>query len=452
MRQVLFGRLGIAVAVAAVSAVVYSTLGSAAITAAPGSSSPPAVSGTPQQGNTLSATSGSWTGTTPITFTYQWTRCNSSGAACAAIAGATSQTYLVQAADVGQTLRVNVTATNADGSAQATSAPTDVVVAAAANAPENTKAPELTGTLTQGQTLTVTPGTWTGATPITYTYEWQRCNAQGLNCAAFSSGTATTYTLAAADTGNRIQVRVIAKNSAGETSKYSNQTGQVGSSATAPANTAAPQLTGTLAVGQTLSVTSGTWSGTAPITYTYEWQRCNAQGTGCAAIGGATAQTYKLTTSDSGARLQVLVTAKNAGGTTAKYSSQTAVVGGTPAPAGSVAASTVNLPDRLIVDKIQYPEGGRSRAPFTARFHVSDTAKHSVSGALVYVVGLPYGWIRTIPEQATDASGWATLTLNPTLKMPRSTALVMFVRARTPQGDPLAGASTRRLVQVKVRP
>ncbi|MGZ4353335.1 MAG: hypothetical protein ACXVZ4_07300, partial [Gaiellaceae bacterium] len=111
MRQVLFGRLGIAVAVAAVSAVVYSTLGSAAITAAPGSSSPPVVSGTPQQGNTLSATSGSWTGTTPITFTYQWTRCNSSGAACAAIAGATSQTYLVQAADVGETLRVNVTAT-----------------------------------------------------------------------------------------------------------------------------------------------------------------------------------------------------------------------------------------------------------------------------------------------------------------------------------------------------
>lgn len=451
MRQVLFGRLGIAVAVAAVSGVLYATVGSAATTAGePQNSSAPTISGNAVVGEVLTANGGSWSGS-PTSYGFQWMRCDASGGGCGAITGAAGQTYTVQSADVGKTVRVNVTATNASGTGgPVLSGQTAVVVAA--TAPANTNAPELSGTLMQGQTLTVTPGTWTGTTPITYTYEWQRCNAQGANCTAFSSGTATTYTLAAADTGNRIQVRVIAKNSAGEAGKYSNQTGQIGSGATAPANTAAPQLTGTLAVGQTLSVTSGTWTGTGPITVSYQWQRCNAQGTGCVAISGATAQTYKLTTSDAGARLQVLVTAANAGGATAKYSNQTATVGGTPAPAGSVAASTVNLPDRLIVDKIQYPGGGHSRAPFTARFHVSDTARHSVSGALVYLVGLPYGWIRTIPEQATDATGWATLTLNPTLKMPRSTALVMFVRARTPQGDPLAGASTRRLVQVRVRP
>ena len=75
----------------------------------------------------------------------------------------------------------------------------------------------------------------------------------------------------------------------------------------------------------------------------------------------------------------------------------------------------VNRPARLLVDKMQSPNGGHSRAPVTACFHVSDTAKHSVSGARVYVVGLPYGWIRKVPEQATDATGWVTMTPNPTV-------------------------------------
>ena len=77
----------------------------------------------------------------------------------------------------------------------------------------------------------------------------------------------------------------------------------------------------------------------------------------------------------------------------------------------------------------------------------------SVSGALVYVLGLPYGWTFNAPELATDAQGWATITIRPTRNMPmrRRGALVMFVRARKP-GDPLlGGVSTRRLVQVGVR-
>jgi hypothetical protein len=70
----------------------------------------------------------------------------------------------------------------------------------------------------------------------------------------------------------------------------------------------------------------------------------------------------------------------------------------------------------------------------------------------VYTIGLPYGVLQTVAEQATGSDGWATLTLNPGARMPRVGYLVQFVRARTPQGDLLAGASTRRLVQVRVRP
>ncbi len=448
MRRRWFQRLLFAVAAAGASASVYVTVGSAAESAnPPANTSTPSVSGTPLVGDTLTAQPGSWSGANPITFTYQWNRCDSGGGSCSAISSATGQTYTVQSADAGHTLRVAVTATNADGTGgPVLSTPTAVVVTG--TAPANTAAPQLTGTTKQGSTLTVTSGTWTGTTPITYSYQWQRCNASGQNCTPFLDGSTTTYTLTAGDVGDRLQVHVTATNSVGSARKYSNQTGVIGSNVAPPANTAAPQLTGTLVTGQTLNVTTGSWNGSG-LSFAYQWQRCDAQGANCAAISGATGQSYTLTPADVGHRLQVYVTATNEGGSASKYSNQTATIA---AAGGAVPASTVTLPDRLVVDRISYPAGGHSRRSFVARFHVSDTAKHSVSGALVYVLGLPYGWTRPIAEVATDGSGWATVTITPTVKMPRRTLLVMFVRARTPQGDLLAGASTRRLVQVRVRP
>lgn len=454
MTRRLTRRLLFALTAAAASAVVYASIGTAATSAAPQSTSPPTISGTAQQGQALVASSGGWDSSTTVSYQYQWNQCNTSGSGCAAISGATTQTYTLGSTDVGHTITVTVTATNASGSAQATSAPTDVVAGTAADALANTKAPELTGTLQQGQTLTLNPGTWSGTAPITYSYEWQRCNGEGINCSDFATNTTSTYTLGSADVGNRLQVRVTAKNAAGSAVKYSNQTAVIGVSGTAPADTAAPALSGTFAVGQTLHVSPGTWTGTQPITLSYQWQRCNGQGVNCAPIAGATGQTYALAAADAGNRVQVLVTAKNSVGTTSKYSNQSPNVGGssgTTQAAGTVDAKAVVLPNRLVIDKVQFPAGGHARTPFQARFHVADTAGHSVSGALVYVLGLPYGWVRNAPEQATDASGWATITLDPTFKMPRRTALVMFVRARTPQGDLLAGASTRRLVQVLIR-
>lgn len=448
MKRHLTGKLAFALVAALAAGAVYATVGSAAQTdSAPANSTPPTISGTPNVGETLTAANGSWNGTNPMTFAYQWERCDSSGGSCSGIASATAETYAVQSADTGDTLRVAVTATNDTGTGgPVLSAPTAVVEAA--DEPSNTAAPQLSGTLQEGSTLTVTPGTWSGTAPISYSYQWQRCTSQGVNCTAFLSGTTTTYTLTSSDVGNRLQVLVTATNEAGNASTYSNQTGVVGSSVPAPANTAAPALTGTLVQGQTLHVTTGSWSGSG-LTYAFQWQRCNSQGVNCSSISGAIAQAYTLGSADVGNRLQVDVTASNAGGSASKYSNQTGVIGGSGT---AIPASSVALPDRLVVSKISYPTGGHSRTPFTARFRVTDTNNHPVSGALVYLIGLPYGWIRTVPEVATDATGWATLTLQPTTKMPKSTDLVMFVRARTPQGSVLAGPSSRRLIQVRVRP
>ena len=86
--------------------------------------------GTAQQGQVLSASTGTWTNS-PSGYAYQWLRCAGS---CSVIGGATAQTYTVVGADVGATLEVTVTASNSGGSASATSAPTATVQAASTTA------------------------------------------------------------------------------------------------------------------------------------------------------------------------------------------------------------------------------------------------------------------------------------------------------------------------------
>jgi hypothetical protein len=122
--------LVMAVAATAIGAVFGSPhAGRAATEAAPTNTAAPTISGTAQGSSTLTANEGTWTGT-PTSFGYVWSRCDASGNNCAAIASATAKTYTVQAADVGSTIRVSVTAKNADGSGQATSAQTAVVTPA----------------------------------------------------------------------------------------------------------------------------------------------------------------------------------------------------------------------------------------------------------------------------------------------------------------------------------
>ena len=97
---------------------------------APAASTPPSVSGTAQVGQVLTSSTGSWTGTSPMTYAYHWLRCDSSAANCSAVSGATAQSYSLTSADTGSTLRSQVTATNAAGGTSSESAPTAAVTAA----------------------------------------------------------------------------------------------------------------------------------------------------------------------------------------------------------------------------------------------------------------------------------------------------------------------------------
>jgi hypothetical protein len=128
-------RVGLLVLLAGAGAAAFVALGyaapnqtSAQAQYAPANTAPPTISDTtPESGQQLTANPGTWTGDQPIVFTYQWLRCNPGGENCVAIPGAVQQSYTEQAADVGDTLRVRVTATNASGSTAATSAATSRV-------------------------------------------------------------------------------------------------------------------------------------------------------------------------------------------------------------------------------------------------------------------------------------------------------------------------------------
>jgi RHS repeat-associated protein len=291
------------------------------IAAAPVNTAAPTISGTAKDGQTLTSTTGTWTGTTPLTYGRQWRRCDAAGANCADIAGATATTYAVAPADVGKTLRIVLTATNTAGSASATSAQT---AAATAAAPANTVAPAVSGTLKEGVALSASTGTWTGTPTITYAYAWQRCTAAGASCAAISGATSATYRLVAADVSKTVRVAVTATNASSVTA---NSAVSAVITTGPPVATAAPAITGTAKHGETLTSSTGTWAGTGTPTYARQWKRCDAGGAGCTAISGATGTTYVLTGADVAATIRVTVTATNGVGSTSADATQTGLVG-----------------------------------------------------------------------------------------------------------------------------
>ena len=458
-------RVAALVLVAAV-AVVSGAVGIASLSAAPASPTPtvaPTVNGTLTRGATLVANPGAWTtDSAPLSFAYHWFRCDSGGGSCATISGATQQSYILQAADVGNTLLVQVTAIDAEGatSAAVNSALTNNVILQTDPPPDppvppaNVVLPSISGKTVNGSTLTAYVGQWNGFPVPEFTYLWQRCDPAGGGCNPIPGTTSSTYTLTALDVATTLRVQVTATSSAGTMSVSSAATSIV-TVPLGPANTQAPTITGTPETGQTLTATNGQWSGATPLTFTYQWQRCNEQGQSCQPIQGATQQTYQPQTADVGSRLVVVVTATNSDGSASATSQATAAVtSGVPA-GGTIPVSQVAPPSRLVVSAVDFePNVIRSRAPFIARFRVTDTEGHLVSGAEVFLLGIPFGRFQPAPIVRTDANGWATFTLQPTARMPlqKGFLITIYTRATKPGDDVLAGVSARRLSSVRINP
>jgi hypothetical protein len=171
--------------------------------------------------------------------------------------------------------------------------------------------PSLLGTAQVGVAMHATGGAFSpAATGATIT--WLRCDALGAACVATGS-TGADYTVQVADLAKTLRAELTPANGATSGAAVRSEPSppviglNLGPLLKTPLVDNTPTVTGTTAVGATLTALPGTWSSVA-VTFSYQWLRCDAVGAGCAAIAGATGQTYVPVVADRGVRLSVKVT------------------------------------------------------------------------------------------------------------------------------------------------
>ena len=239
-----------------------------------------------------------------------------------------------------------------------------------------------------------------------------------------------------------------------------------------PSNTSTPTVSGTPTEGQKLTGGHGTWSD-SPTDFNDFWTRCDKTGNSCANISGATSATYTLTSADVGNTIRFKVQATNSSGSAFASSVPTAVIAkqaatttseappasatGCPSGTGPVNITNVTKPAGLLIDQQQVEPASinRGTAQVTLRYHVSNTCKQAVQGALVYVLAVPFAQFDVPAESTTGADGWAEVVLHPIAGgfpvSGKQQLVALFVRARKSGEDLLAGISGRRLFSVPVK-
>ncbi|MDQ7991737.1 MAG: right-handed parallel beta-helix repeat-containing protein [Propionicimonas sp.] len=240
----------------------------------------------------------------PFTYTVELLRSGKAVASEPGLAASTSRVTLVAADPGSYTARVTLVTGLASLSADAAAVTATGRITAAT--------PTISGTAKVGRTLTAKAGSWSPS-GVAFGYRWLR------NGKAIAGATRSTYTLVAADRGQKITVTVTGTRAGFPTvSKTSKATAKV---ATGSLTTATPKVTGTATVGRKLTAKPGSW-GPGSVKLTYRWYRSGH------AIPGATKSTYVLKRADRGNRIEVRVTGSKSGFTTVtKKSKATRLVG-----------------------------------------------------------------------------------------------------------------------------
>lgn len=350
--------------------------------APPASTSLPVISGIAQTGQLLTASTGGWSGS-PTSFAYQWLRCDSAGGSCLAVTGQNAAaSYLLSLTDVGFTMRVTVTATNAGGSSAATSAAS--AVAASTPATVSITSPSA-GATVSGQVsfaasvanqvparveLSVDTASPYVDTTSPYGYT--------LDTTTLANGTHTLAAKAVLSDGSSVSASI---------------TVSVQNAVAAPASTSLPVISGTAQAGQLLTASTGGWSG-SPTSFTYQWLRCNSSGGSCLAVTGQnTSASYQLSPTDVGFTMRVTVTATNTGGSSSATSAASAVVASTPAPTGSSPSpsSTTAYGNGWTADGLANLEIGKtSGRKIAIRFRAARSG--TIASARVYLIFRALGY------------------------------------------------------------
>lgn len=298
----------------------------------------PAITGSPVRALPLSASTGLWntTGRT-LSYSYQWQVADTANGTYADItsnASATTATFTPDYRHPGKFVRVVVTATNLNtpsgvsSTGTAISQPTTAIQSGLASAVQNL-------TLTRGdKKLSATwqaPATTNGGTITSYMLLVKKTTESSyqIHRNALAPSTTTAETLATLTNGTSYDVRVLAVTAAGGGADAI----ATGTPSTVPTNAGGsnlPSVSGTTTVGETLTVSNGTWNdGGATATYSYQWQTSVDGSSGWSDLTGETSSTYTLLASDSNQFLRSVVTATNIAGTSTPVATAatTAVLG-----------------------------------------------------------------------------------------------------------------------------
>ena len=286
-----------------------------AVAASAFSTEVPVISGNAVVGQTLTATSGAWS-PMPTSLSYQWLADGQS------IESAASNSVVLTPTMQGKKISVEVTGTR-DGYAtkKITSEQTSAVAEALLSGPS---AVAVSGTFTVGESLTADAGTWT-PTPGGIAYQWLRAGQP------ISGAVSADYLLTSDDANKIVTVQAtITKDGYREETIRS-----IAADPVAPASftAATPVITGEAALGNTLSVTEGSWS-PKPSSSSIQWLRAGA------AIDGANGGDYVLTVADVGKAISVAVSGSAPG-----YADHTA----TSVATDPVAAGTFTAPSAVTV-------------------------------------------------------------------------------------------------------
>jgi len=307
--------------------------------AAPTNTVAPAISGSASVGNSLSSSAGTWNdadGDT-LSYGYQWYRADdNSGTNDSLITGATASSYSLTSTDAHKYLRVIVTANDSNGSADQTA--TSLRTAIGNAVPTNTVAPAISGSASVGNSLSSSAGTWNDADgdTLSYGYQWYRADDNsGTNDSLITGATANSYSLTSADAHKYLRVEVTADDSNGSADQTAASL-RTAITNTAPSNTTPPAISGTVAVGNALSTSDGTWTDADndSLSYSYQWL---ANGVN---IGGATTNSYTLTTAEAHKAITVTVTANDSNGGSVSATSASSTVSNTAPNATSTAITT----------------------------------------------------------------------------------------------------------------
>jgi len=343
---------------------------------------PPTVTGTPRVGETLTASAGGWA-PEGVSFGYQWLIDG------APVPGAASATYVPGPGDVGKPLTVRVTVHKSGFSdVSAVSAMTAAVLKGTLTL---VPIPTISEAAIVGSTVTANPGTWDAG--VSLSYQWLRAGTP------ISGATAATYKISAADAGAPLAVSVTgAKSGYASAAATSSPTAAVSlPSLVVPSQP--PVVSGTVVVGQKLTVKTAKWS-PSPVVSTYQWYRNGVT------IDGATGTGYVLTAADAGANITVAVTGTKAGySATTVTSTPTAPVAlgrFSSAPTPKI-SGTPTVGRTLTAD----PRKWSPAATFSYQWHRGDTAIEGATGSTYMLVSADSGQKIRVTVTAT-APGYET--------------------------------------------